>query len=346
MPGNNDLNDPLFDRVRRDDAVEGIIDGLRTAIEASDEADYETIINSQHTEKVLNKLLHCAVDWADLDIQHSWHIYGADYRNDVPDPSTIQPATLDTVATPETPVVDSTERDYPTPKEFHDFYLNLQIGTMSGLAEIFSVIDEDFYTFLGQFYRQYAPPKFKELYKQNVKLQRRLSEDSSEIHVRDIDFADRRELGRTITQMHQELSSYELFDDVLPKFIEFTDLLEDVYRRFEAADYSHEFGHPPRAGIDQLERFYHRFAWKWVAELISAETATGLYASEIIRSVEDTELPGIEESYDERISQLESNLLEWNQLPAGADTFTRPQSEEFETALEHLSTPNESDTPE
>jgi len=340
MSRNTDLNDSLFDYVRSDDAVDGIVDGLRAATEATDGAEYETIINSQHTEKIVNKLLHCGVDWADIDIQRSWHIYGVDYRNDAPDPSALQPAALENIASPDSPIVESPSRDYPTREDFYDFYLSLEIGTLSGLEEIFETIDDDFYTFLNQFYRQYAPSEFKDLYKQNVQLQRRLASHSTDIDVRNIDFEERRELGRNITQMHQELSNNPLFDDLLPQFTQFTDLLEDIYRRFEDVDHPYELGQAPKAGVDELERFYHRFAWKWVSELISKETATGLEAGEIERTVEENELPGLKEKYNRRLSQLEEQLLEWDQLPEGADTFTRPQSAEFDNVLEQLTTPD------
>jgi len=346
MPKDTDLNDPSFDHVSSDDAVDGIVDGLRAAIEATDGAEYETIINSRHTEKIVNKLLHCGVDWADIDIQRSWHIYGVDYRNDAPDPSALQPTALENIASPDSLVVESSVRDYPTREEFYEFYLTLEIGTLSGLEEIFDSIDDDFYTFLNQFYRQYAPSEFKELYKQNVQLQRRLSRHSTDIDVRTIDFEERRELGRDITRMHQELSNNPLFDELLPQFTKFTDLLEDVYRRFESADHPYELGQAPEAGVDELERFYHRFAWKWVAELISEKTATGLKAEEIERTVEENELPGLKERYDQRLSKLEEQLLEWDQLPVGADTFTRPQSAEFDSKLEQLTTPNSSSSEE
>lgn len=343
MPENNRLNDPLFNRSMQDEAVDGIRDGLRTAIEATDGAEFKTIINSRHTEKIINKLLHCGVDWADIDIQRSWHIYGVDYRNDVPGPSAMEPTAFENLARPDTPVVESTEKDYPSTEDFHTFYLSLEIGTMSGLDEIFETIDNDFYEFLDQFYRQYAPSEFKELYKHNVQIQRRLSQDSKGVDIRDIDFQERRELGRTITQIHQELSRHSIFEDMLPQFMKFTDLLEDVYRQFETVDHPYELGHPPKAGIDQLERFYHRFAWKWIAELISKKTATGLNGREIERTVEENELPKLRSSYDEQLAELEDQLLDWEQLPVGADSFTRPQSDEFDAALENLSTPTESD---
>jgi hypothetical protein len=346
MPGNNDLNDSLFDHVSSDDAVDGIVDGLRAAIEATDGAEYETIINSRHTEKIVNKLLHCGVEEADIDIQRSWHIYGVDYRNDAPDPSALQPAALENIASPDSPIVESSARDYPTREDFYEFYLTLEIGTISGLENVFDMINDDFYTFLNQFYSQYAPREFEELYKQNVQLQRRLDTHSIDIDVRTIDFEERRELGRNITQMHQELSNDPLFDELLPQFIKFTDMLEDVYRRFENADHPYELGQAPEAGIDELERFYHRFAWKWVAELISKNTATGLDAGEIERTVEENELPGLNKTYDRRLSNLERQLLEWDQLPVGADTFTRPQSAEFDNVLEQLTTPENSNSEE
>lgn len=347
MPRNNGLNDPLFDHISSDDAVEGIADGLRTAIEATDGAEYETIINSQHTEKIINKLLHCGVHWADIDVQRSWHIYGVDYRNDTPDPTSLQPTALANIASPETPVVESSERDYPTIEEFHEFYLNLEIGTLNGLSDILGTIDDDFHTFLDQFYRQYAPEEFKDLYKQNVQLQRRLANHSEDIDVRTIDFETRRELGRTITQIHQELSDNPLFEDALPKFIRYTDILEDVYRRFESVDHPYHLGQAPKAGIGELETFYHRFAWKWIAELISKQTATGLKAEEIERTVGEDELPVLRKNYDQRLSKLEDQFIEWEHLPVGANTFTRPQSAELDSALEQLtasdvSTPKES----
>lgn len=340
MSRKDELNDPLFDHIRSDDAVEGIADGLRTAIEATDGAEYETIINSQHTEKIINKLLHCGVEWADIDIQRSWHIYGVDYRNDAPSPTSLQPTALENIASPDAPIVESSTKEYPTREDFHQFYLGLEIGTLNGLNEIFGTIDDDFYTFLEQFYREYAPEEFKELYKQNVYLQRRLSNHSTNIDIRTIDFEDRRELGRNITQLHQELSDNSLFQNVYPKFIRFTDIIEDLYRRFESVDHPYELRQAPKAGVSELERFYHRFAWKWIAELISKRTATGLEAEEIERTVREDELPALREEYDQRLSKLEEQLLEWEQLPVGADTFTRPQSAELDTALEQLTTPN------
>lgn len=346
MPKTQELSDPFFDYVSTNDAVDGVVDGLRAAIGATDGAEYETIITSQHTEKIVNKLLHCGVDWADIDIQRSWHIYGVDYRNDAPSASALRPTAFENLASPNSPVVESPARDYPTREEFYEFYLNLEIGTLNGLNEIFDEIDKDFYGFLNQFYHQYAPSEFKDLYKQNIQLQRRLSRHSGEVDIRTIDAEERRELGRDITQLHQEISSNPVFDDLLPRFTNFTDLIEDVYRRFENADHPYELGNAPKAGIDELERFYHRFAWKWVAELISQNTATGLHAEEIERAVEDEELPGLIDTYDERLSDLEEQLQDWEHLPVGVNTFNRLQSEELDSALEQLTTPENPGTEE
>jgi hypothetical protein len=71
-----------------------------------------------------------------------------------------------------------------------------------------------------------------------------------------------------------------------------------------------------------------------------------LEAGEIEQAVEENELPGLEEKYDQRLSELEEQLLNWGQLPVGADTFTRPKSAEFDNVLEQLTTPDSSNSEE
>lgn len=339
----DDLRDPLFEYKDSKDAVKGIINGFRAAMEVTEEAEDSVITQHRHSDKLANKLLHPGVVWADIDVQRSWHLYGVDYGNDAPSPSIFTAAAIETIESPESPIVDSAEYEYPTVREVKEFYLNLEIGALDGLGEIFTTIDEDFFTFLSEFYEEYAPTEYRDLYQYNVEIQRRLEFDSKEANIGTIDFGARRELGRVISNLHQELANDPLFDEVTPHFISFTDLLEDLYRGFEVTDDPFEFERPPEAGIRQLDEFYHNYAWEWVAELISGETAKGLEAGEIEDTVETKELPTVRARFEDELRKKQNLLQEWGMLPEGRDTFTRPEFGEMDELMADIS-PDEMET--
>ncbi|TKX79028.1 hypothetical protein EXE53_18030 [Halorubrum sp. SD626R] len=335
------LRDPEFDFEANEKILADLSDGISTAIHATDSISFEAILDSRHTDKIVNKLLHFGVNNFDLDVQRSWHIYGVDYGDDAPSIDVWQPTALNQIQSTQTPSVTTTKRVYPTVEEIHEYYSNIYLGDYSGLGEVLNLITRDFYEFLELFYERFAPDEYMELYLANVSIQRKLESGSNSVDAGNIDVRTRQKVGRSVTRLHQEISAHEQLNDVLDNFIRYTDLFEDVYRRLSAVDDPDELKIEPEEVFKKLERFYHRSAWKWIAELISADTATGLHSHEIVNGAQQTEIPELKANYQFRLNRLESILIENGMVPIGSDNFDRVQST---TLDEEISKINSSET--
>lgn len=308
-------------RAEEKQLVDDFIHGLEGALSELD-TDSKPFKQASHGKIKLHKTAFLGVQWSDIPVQYSWHTYGPDLGNSIPSPEGIQPTAIEEVLHPHTPSLRPGGTDtYPSPQQYKEFYLDLEVGDFEGLDEI---LEADLHDFLNDFYSEYAPPRYKELYLHNVEFQRFLWEDEDTLNVVFIDDDYCRDLGRIISDLHGELLSDDVFNEVAEPFIAYTDLVEDVYMALSRRTQD-ELNGDPRTIIRELSDFYHDYAWKYVAETISRETPHGIDKNAIRTGASD-ELQFLDEHYDEFLENLE-NLCAGAGLIPDADEYYTDSSE-------------------
>lgn len=265
----------------------------------------------------LNKLVHMALTWGyedsdQIPVQHSWHRYGADYGNAIPQISELQPTALNDLPSPDQPSISSRYSDrYPSKREYYHYFTDN--------IDLKRIADLPIHDFLEEFYDEYAPQKYRDLYLANVNVQRILYQHSNEIDVDDFDDEDYREISRLVTHLHRELVSCA-DDDIRQadtRVVEFTDLVEDVYMMLAQLS-SEETVSSPELVIREISRVYHDTAWKYVSEVISKSTAQGTGHSELITAA-SSEIEKLESSHQGVPDRLRSLVMDAGLLPSSDD---------------------------
>ena len=265
----------------------------------------------------LNKLVHIALSWGyegsdQIPIQHSWHRYGSDYGNAIPQISELQPTALNDLPSPDQPSVSSRYGDrYPSKEEYYHFFI--------GHVDLERIADLPIHDFLEEFYEEYAPSEYRDLYIANVDIQRILYRHSNSINVDEFSDEDYRKVSRIVTRLHRELASCsdEDIQQAAPRVIEFTDLVEDVYMMLAQLP-PEEIVSSPELVIRELNRVYHDTAWKYVSEVISKSTAQGTDRSELITAA-SSEIEKLESSHEGVPDRLRSLAADAGLLPSPDD---------------------------
>lgn len=329
----------LYGLAQDREIVEEAIAGLEAAMSDFD-IDRRDLTHDEYAQQRLNKLAFCGIDWRhdDTSVQRSWHRYGLELGNSVKDYTSVQAKPFD-----EHPVIAGTnsESKYTRIQEY--YYYFLEDFDLQGM-NLEEAIHEDFFTLLTAFYETYAEPEYKSLYLANVDLQRRLHKDSLSLSAEEVNEEDCFQIGEIVTDLHTELYTCDLLrqrpegyrefieengfneqyadleqltEDAYEAVERFTDLLEDIYMLLAEGNANDIIGTPSRI-IDNLRVFYHEFTWKFVATILSIQTATGRDYTEIWRG-SIKEIEWVTQTYNKRLNDIESTAEQANLIPSTED---------------------------
>lgn len=296
--------------------VDDLIHGLEGALSELDIGS-KPFKQANYGKIKLHKTAFLGADWSDIPVQYSWHTYGPDLGNSIPSPEGIQPTAVEEIPHPYTPSVRPGVTDtYPSPEQYKEFYLDLEVGNFEGID---GIIEANLHDFLNDFYSENAPPRFKELYLHNVDFQRFLWEDEGTLNVIFVDDDYCRDIGRIISDLHSELMNNDVFNEVVEPFMAYTDLVEDVYMALSRRTQD-DLNGDPRTIIRELSEFYHDYAWKYVAETISRETPHGIDKNAIRTGASD-ELQFLDEHYDGFLENLTNLCAEACLIPEADEYY-------------------------
>lgn len=187
--------------------------------------------------------------------------------------------------------------------------------------------------FLEKFYNIHAPPKYKELYLQNIELRRVFADTSYEIsslrgsqggatrslsdfgNSTTVDYYKR--AGRTAARLHMELATIPELEEASESVREYTDLIEDVLMELAKVEQS-ELKARHRTAIDSLEEFYNDRAWEYPAALIMHETAEGPNSNWVIDQAEH-KLEVLRDSFTAQLEDQRRLCAEAGLLPTTHD---------------------------
>lgn len=272
-----------------------IVDGLNAAIAANplswDSDDIDPI--------KLNKLVYLAVDHFDLNVTYRWFKYGADLTKHEPvSVDRVGPVSINSLPSPDTPrlgdAIEDEEEMPPTPRDFKHFFVR-------ELDDIGRIFEDDTRDYLREFYTDYAPEPFDQLYPECAVLQKSLDELARSDDPGEYIHQNADELLEDISRVKNEVESISLLHDQARPFGRFCDLLKDVIVSVEAED-----GEVSRRGeqtLRDLVFFFYETAWLLVSLKIASANAEGP-AAESWRRNASGRLGDLEANYTDELYAL------------------------------------------
>lgn len=259
-----------LDWEKESEIVDDLIAGLESALEKEDAdldpSGYGEIDIEGWDEDVVktNKVVHWAIKNFDIPILHTWYRYGQFEPHSEFDPQYIQPKQLsEATYHPNEPSVP--DRDYPSPKEFEGFFLEIDIG---GIAEM------DFHQFLYNNYKEFAPEEYRRLYLENLKILEVFDhinrKDTPEDHGQEY----YEQFAEAANRIRSEITAESSFPFEVEEHIE-TSLhyYEDLFVKIAASD---NLTDEQVKLVEDARELYHEYVWKWPALVISTNKAEGV----------------------------------------------------------------------
>jgi hypothetical protein len=198
--------------------------------------------------------------------------------------------------------------------------------------------------FLKDFYETEAPDDYRDVYISSIELRNQLEIAISRVSKiidgksgetqlslgnfggSDITAPDYyKEIGLLVSNMHLALTRNDDLSATVPRFKQFSDLLEDVFMMLAETQVSN-LDNQHLAILRRLRDFHYYAAWKLPALIVSRNTATGPGADELKQDAA-LELRDLNDGYDREIVDLESYCAERGLLPDYTDYPDRDDTE-------------------
>lgn len=315
--------------------VDALVSCLAAAMQGCDDID-----PAYANKTKIQKLLFLAIDEFDLPVTHSWYLAGAVVPTERATPSDLQDSFETTASTnDEVPEhEDSAIAEYLSPAADED---PLEPVLFSGddSSEGFdepdsteTVVDErrdeivDFYRrkfptvwhhstmrFLQDFYLEYAPPEYRDVYVHSTHLRVHLSDIEEVVRAR-LEGNDPQasldelvdDVGLVISDLHTSLRTTDSLSDTFRAVVAGTNVIEDGLMMLEATDPA-ELDERHLGAVQSMQEFYYYVVWRYPCLIISRETACGPSA-EAVRTQRAEQLDGFEKTLEDRIDDLEAEL--------------------------------------
>lgn len=253
------------------------------------------------------KLCYFGIREFDLPVSYSWYLAGAHpylhgdaaeapQRMAVPGPySRVDPGENEYVRR---------YRNYFESETFFDHY------------DLRAIWFTNRYEFLEDFYEEFAPEEFRDLYLTSTEIQRRLAElaglveiDSSNRTLSDFgtgtdvpihSSSDEREFRMLVSDFHLELAEREKLSEIVPVITRSTDVLEQVMARLTSLGSASP---EQKEALNRLQDYFYYTLWRYPALYISTQTAQGPNQHKIVKDHGETFLR-FQETVLERRNEL------------------------------------------
>ena len=191
-------------------------------------------------------------------------------------------------------------------------------------TELPNVWQQNTMRFLQNFYLEYGPAKYRDLYVQSTHLRIRLKdiEQAVEARVNGEEPATPveqlvRQAGLDISDLHMSIREQETLRGTFDYFVKGTDLIEDALMVL-AQQQPTKLSRDHVDILNQIQDFYYYYVWRYPCLAISQETATGPSAEDL-RNVRKNQLDGFESTLEAEIESLETNLAQVGLQPSYSD---------------------------
>lgn len=269
------------------------------------------------------KLTFFAIRDLDLDLSYSWYLAGGNTEVG-PTP------TPDTTYTPGQQF-GTIQQDTPTTDrltQLRNYFRNERFFGDYNLATVWYT---DRYTFLRDYYSEFAPEEYTDLYLTSVNIREKLANlddliatESQNTTLGDfggggsdklLEPEDEREIRYLVSDFHIDLAAIDVLSETKQTVSAGTDLIEQVLFKLTQMEGTTR---EQRRLLDNLSEFFFYYVWKYPALLISAETATGPN-EDIIRLNRLQEFDRFDQQIESEISRLTDHFYEVGLLPDAQD---------------------------
>ncbi|MFC6838425.1 hypothetical protein [Halomarina ordinaria] len=307
-----------------------VLTGLGLAV---DELRETTVFDRNTTKTEREKLVFCAVDEFDLNLTYGWYLAGTLTATPTPESSTQLP-------TPNTPD--------PEVERYRRFFAEDELFRVGGAGEEYTLVNvllgTSKHQFLIDFYKEFAPEEYRELYIESTKIREELETMGEKLDSQGEDMSlgsfgvttevlsqsEISDLRRNISGLHIELTS-EAFEDIRKPVIEGTDIIEMALKG--AAGRESLTDDQERILLD-LGDFYYDYVWKYPAHQIAANEASGPHAGEF-KQRHSSKLDKFDQKLNEKRESIESKCLKANLL-TGPNEYVSDEKAELADLIHSL----------
>ncbi|GAB3669576.1 hypothetical protein [Halopiger thermotolerans] len=204
----------------------------------------------------------------DIPVSHSWFLYGVNMF-DSPPTHEAMARDFPGLSLPDhyDPIV--TRHSY---EEVVSFYTN-DLDDFS-LETWWNHPDRADLAFLEQFYQEYAPATYRDLYLENVNLREKLRQAKKRVVSEEENVEMYDDISLITARMQLELADLPSQDINVDDFIEFSNTIEDVFLTLEGSDYE-SYDQDMKSGLISVISFYRETVWPGIAASVSTETVSG-----------------------------------------------------------------------
>lgn len=286
----------MLTRADESDLVEDIKDGVGIALDWRD-ASAETLDSIK-----LNKLAYIAITRLEVPITFGWYKYG-------PAPVDLQysEAAVTAKAREECEAPEEAripQRDYYSPLEYAYFF-------DKELNEFEHIINAPTKEFLVSFYEREAPKRYKQLYINSAQLQQVLDEISADSSWHDDADRYHREVSHRAGDLTRELMEIESLREAQKAFRLYIRFLKRVLAHASTVE---TLSDSQQRFIKRIIDYYYGSAWKYVALMISEDTAhlsPGDNQDKLLTSIENDKQE-IRSSYQGDLNGFEDRAVALN----------------------------------
>lgn len=281
-----------------DDLLDDIKEGVEIAMQRRgyDSEDIDPI--------KFNKLAYLAIQEYDVPITYGWYKYGPAPANVAHQSITVRPRALDEVPAVEEPRVQSVNHDYLSPEEYSYYFSD-------DLEKFENILETPTKEFLVQFYFDYAPDRYRDLYVASAELQQTLDRIKA-----DKSWHDEKEeyvilLTERFPRAIHEIESNTLLYESLESMKNYEQLLMNVVT---AASDQDELSESQQRFIKRVVDYFYGGAWNYVALLISRDTvelSPGENKSKLRNSIGEN-LRELRNQFDTELSRLEERAEQFD----------------------------------
>lgn len=288
-----------------DDLLEDIKEGVEIAIQRR---GYE----SDDIDPIkFNKLTYIAVEEFGTPLTYGWYKYGPAPVNVAHQSVNVRPRTADEIPAVDEPRVQSVNHEFMSPEEYSYFF-------SEDLEEFGDILATPTKEYLVQFYFEYAPDRYRDLYIASAELQQVLDEMKTDPswYAEKERYTSR--LGEHFSRLVHEVESNTVLAESRDSLEDYEQLLLQIS---SGRSDKNSLSESQQRFVKRVVDYFYGGAWNYVALLISRDTvelSPGTNKAKLRNSIEE-DLRELRSQIDPEISNLASRAKQFDLIAESPD---------------------------
>lgn len=283
--------------------------------------DRVSIDDAEIDDIKLNKLAYFLVQEYNINITYGWFKYGPapyDRGDTVASTTYVAPQPEAEVSASGSSRMPNESGKYRSPEEWSYHF------TEDIRDEFVKIATTETKTYLVDFYDEYAPPKYEELYKASGRLQQKL--DYIKENPQWVNDADRyySEIKEGLYSVYDEALLVPQLEEAVGPLHNYIQVLEDVLM---AAKQQDDLTEAQQQEVSNVVNFFYGSAWEWIALLISKDTVRGDNSARLKQGI-NSDLDRLRSEYSREIESLQRKAKVKNLIPEHQEELTALREEE------------------